>query len=95
MKKYTDEEIKEISEDFAKFLVAKKSQNKEPDWERRCQELIKAIDFLSETSVHSASEDCNIPTAEAWDFLEKAAQHYSSPKRVGILPIPALHEDQL
>lgn len=58
------------------------------NWEARCQELIKAINLLSETSVYSGREGCNIPVEEAWDFLEKAAAHYSSPRRVNKLKIP-------
>lgn len=62
--------------------------NTTPNWEARCEELIKAINLLSETSVYSESEGCNIPVAEAWDFLEKAAAHYSSPIRGEKLKIP-------
>lgn len=62
--------------------------NTKPNWEARCEELIKAINLLSETSIYSASEDCYIPVAEAWEFLEKAAAHYSSPTRERRLEIP-------
>lgn len=65
-----------------------------PNWKRRCEELIKAINLLSETSVYSPKDGCNIPISEAWEFLENAAQYYSSPNGVKPLKIPVLKKSE-
>lgn len=58
------------------------------NWEARFHRLADAVRFLSETAVYSPTECCDIPTAEAWDFLERSVDHYSSETIVKPLPFP-------
>ncbi len=62
----------------------------EPDWKARFFELRDAAELLSETSVYCSSESCQIPNSEAWDYLEKCSEHYSSEKAVRRLEVPDL-----
>lgn len=61
---------------------------KEINWERRFHELVVAIGHLNDTAEYEGSLGCMIPTAEAWEYLDKAVKHYSQNKRVKPLPLP-------
>jgi hypothetical protein len=59
------------------------------NWAARYRRLAEAVSILSETSVYSTSEGCQVPTGEAWDFLETVAAYYGDDsKRLHPLPLP-------
>lgn len=68
--------------------------SKQIDWKARYFKLKEAVDDLSQYSVYSHTENCNIPRAETWDRLEEVAQHYARDERVKILP-PVEFEDEI
>lgn len=62
----------------------------EIDWEARFHRLASAVRLLSETCEYSPSMGFSVPTAEAWDYLEQCAHHYSSTE-----PVKPLHEPDI
>ena len=85
--KYADETPALVQELSAK--LAEKGKVSEPNWKARFFALADAVSLLSETSVYSPSEGCQIPTSEAWDHMENCAKRYSSDKPVEKLRIPS------
>lgn len=59
------------------------------DWKARFFALKEAVELMSETAIYSAREATQIPTYEAWSFVEECASHYSSDKPVKKLAIPS------